>query len=1005
MNSLMFLQGKSFSPLLQISDGGNDALSDSENSDDEQVKKLIQVASNLQEMVSETLSEKRSKASDQIMTSEVVDKSGRKKAPVKCLECKKTFTHPKFLKLHIEAAHEKPETEKNTQVLCPVCKARFTHPKYLKLHMEVHDNAETEALTCHICGRTFEKKFNLKKHITAHENDKEGRVWVPCPDCPRKFSDVGHLKIHAKRIHDKDMPFTLDQRTCEVCNKVFQNLDCVRAHRYRCHPVEFPSNRKRKPEPDEITSAAKQLKLQSQPTTCSICSKLFASADVLAEHIRQDHKDGVAGVCPRCDKIFLHGHLLSKHQVSHEVAENNSEYWDMEKEDRTCLSCRIEFQNTDELGRHECKVKPKECQLCKKRISRPSGMIEHLRRHENAEKKYICSICDLWQTPKHNMYVKHMAAHSSHPKPFQCPICKHRATTFFNHKNHMRCHDSRFEFICYVCGVSISNPTNVRGHMRQKHNIRNVKKPFECDKCDRTCLTIGGLEEHKKQHKNKGDIQCPLCTETFSNNRKWRLHRSQVHFGKVFKCEECGKEYPTQRELNAHLEMHERAKAFYECEICHVHYADLTQYTKHWYQHRTQICKCARCFANMTKVAFEGHKGKHLQTDTRVNKSCRLCGQMLETIEDVYRHCIEHHEMNEALAVTIPCSNPAEDSYRCDYNPWNRTCPVCGELFKVEEEWSMHMESHEFSRENPVKCMSCTGIFHSKDRFMRHVNNCMRSKRKAEQWGVNFSGQAGQFSSSMVVPDARAAKYNLRSVDKQPRQQGGAQQQHQQPVQDEGPIVKIVERDSAASTGNNVTEAPATETRAALKERSEGVVVVEDVLNANESAYPKENPAERPIMCVLCCHFFETLDGLLYHLLIYCEELNHLKCWRCYSDFYTEEDLKPHVKKLKDECTDVDSSLLELRPSLFSCQQCDKYFISESLSLLHNAQYHETGNYQCHKCPQEFMYRYELEKHVFDQHAADEGATNICVMCCEIFECLFDLQQHMSVHKLAPVEL
>lgn len=502
------------------------------------MKKLIEVASNLQELVKETLSENQSIDNDQTAARRFID-TGR--------------------------------------TTCEICSQTFTHPKYLECHMKTHT---------------------------------EGREWVRCNDCTRKFADVAHMKSHAKRVHKRNLPLTPAERSCPTCGKLFKDLRSLISHKYRCPNNENPVIPKRKHEAKDDSPSLKRFKKSLGPLSCEICSRTCLSKEMLSRHIKQDHKDKVAGVCRKCNKVFLNSHLLSKHQVAHEISESKGELWDAEKEERTCPSCRIEFQSIEELNRHACKVKPRQCSSCRLTLRRPEGLREHIRRHLFAESKFTCATCG-WQTERNNMYIKHMAGHSNHPKPYKCDKCPHRMSNFITYKNHLRCHDKRFEFVCYVCGEVIANPTNVLGHMRSKHNIENFEKPFACDRCNQKCITLGGLEEHEKMHKNKEFVQCPQCPEKFPNKRKLRIHRTQMHFGRICKCDQCGREFATQRELKIHADKHEKKEM--QCDVCNGLFVNPTKLYRHWYQHKNKICRCGRCFNDMSKASFEVHNDKHLQ--------------------------------------------------------------------------------------------------------------------------------------------------------------------------------------------------------------------------------------------------------------------------------------------------------------------------------------------------------------------------------------------------------
>ena len=338
----------------------------------------------------------------------------------------------------------------------------------------------------------------------------------------------------------------------------------------------------------------------------------------------------------------------------------------------------------------------------------------------------------------------------------------------------------------------------------------------------------------------------------------------------------------------------------------------------------------------MKKSSLSDHKLVHLQRETRVNKHCRLCGEVLETVEDIIQHCLHNHNMNKgSKEIELP-DDLVEHSLPCDFAPRRWACTICSKTFISEKDWMQHFELHEFKREQEVKCRSCDGFFFDKNKFIKHVGSCVRRKRLV--------------NSCIGWNDGVVIKGKKIALDKP-----STSAENPKPSED---------KTQETSTDSDNTAA-------------------------------KKHPLHQPITCVLCLRLFDSAEGMAYHLLTTCDELDEdERCWRCDAVVSWAAKLKKHKREKKNPC-----KLKESHNSLPSvpCNDCNRNFINEIFLQIHTAQLHEAGEFKCVHCSTTFRYRNEVEKHVYE-HVEKTELAGICSVCGYKSENLYDLRKHLEGH-------
>lgn len=141
--------------------------------------------------------------------------------PFECSVCNAKFS--RSASLH---RHRTTHTEVK-QYKCNICGKDFSRNDHLKKHYRTHTGVKI--YKCEVCNKQFSQKENLVIHGFIHTGKKP----YTCEVCNRSFSQGGHLNAH-KLIHTGEKPYN-----CDVCNKKFPVREKLRRH-YRIHTGEKP---------------------------------------------------------------------------------------------------------------------------------------------------------------------------------------------------------------------------------------------------------------------------------------------------------------------------------------------------------------------------------------------------------------------------------------------------------------------------------------------------------------------------------------------------------------------------------------------------------------------------------------------------------------------------------------------------------------------------------------------------------------------------------------------
>ena len=136
------------------------------------------------------------------------------------------------------------------------------------------------------------------------------------------------------------------------------------------------------------------------------------------------------------------------------------------------------------------------------------------------------------------------------------------------------------KFVCEECGATYKVSWTLKAHMTKKHGHKFIT----CDECGKGFSSNKELEEHQLIHNPKEKLHvCDVCKEIFSCKKALDDHKS-LHATKeqeqLFVCRKCKEIFFNENDLTLH------EKAHLTCDICKRVCSTLKQLNRHISTHK-----------------------------------------------------------------------------------------------------------------------------------------------------------------------------------------------------------------------------------------------------------------------------------------------------------------------------------------------------------------------------------------------------------------------------------
>ncbi|KAG5897133.1 hypothetical protein JTB14_025086 [Gonioctena quinquepunctata] len=190
--------------------------------------------------------------------------------------------------------------------------------------------------------------------------------------------------------------------------------------------------------------------------------------------------------------------------------------------------CNTKYSTQTKLAEHlrtHVKEKTIGCPTCYTLFSSKTKFCDHRRRQQSTfMQSYQCSQC-LKLFPSERLLRDHVRSHINHYKCTMCDMTCAKPSLLAKHIRFKHVKEKPYE--CHECGKKFVARHNLNTHLK----IHEDKNPMKCDKCNFSCRTRVGLDNHYvKKHKATGFCyECHCCKTKFKRGGYLTKHLTKLH--------------------------------------------------------------------------------------------------------------------------------------------------------------------------------------------------------------------------------------------------------------------------------------------------------------------------------------------------------------------------------------------------------------------------------------------------------------------------------------------
>ncbi|XP_029708479.1 zinc finger protein 184 isoform X2 [Aedes albopictus] len=469
-------------------------------------------------------------------------------------------------------------------------------------------------------------------------------------------------------------------------------------------------------------------RLPSEHYPCSHCSSVFRNRALLARHQSQLHPEKKKFQCPHCEAAYNLSKNFALHRIVHSAGGNVP---------FKCPQCGVAFRRHATLVGHIERHYVSEdyiCAICDGAFQTLDGLKAHVyeghevgvRKRDNSTADKIgmgsapgktvfkCNLCEDKVFPKQSLLERHYLVHTKQ-KPFVCSICGKAFNQKSTLKTHSLVHSKIQEFVCLLCGLKFSQKVNLRVHTLRVHPKRTTslvgKQP--CPFCPCVFKKLGSLNAHKTK------VHASLMAETSKDQRSPAkfptdsAKPSEPSLGVIYKCGNCGMDFPEMAQLNKHIREHETDGRQSVSDVVQPTVASRSQ------EHLQGPNAQRRHLCEICPAAFK--KSSHLKQHTKSHygikgNRCHICDKTFTTSHTLKVHCNSHsqnshlHYKCDQCSVSFSLQSSLRRHQKHHDNPTRSySCPYCKRVFKWYQNCKSHMRVNHpdvVDQQNPIEQFS-----------------------------------------------------------------------------------------------------------------------------------------------------------------------------------------------------------------------------------------------------------------------------------------------------------
>ncbi|XP_036321513.1 zinc finger protein 546 [Rhagoletis pomonella] len=521
-----------------------------------------------------------------------------KKLSIDCTRCRQSFRYNVELRRHMLLCHPDKQlcgTASDTyqsRYKCGLC-AEYLHSK-VALQRHEKNRHSISKYFCSICKLEFNTPCKARRHRKTAEHRASAAAAETSADKRRKRETTKCVK------------------SCDKCNFVASSV--VEA---MLHELSHP-----KAEPTRSTVIIKATSSNDRASASTDTSKPTERVQKSLANEKQ-----VPVKCKDCDELCASKEALKTHRdTSHPLLCH------------ICLSCGESFALAQALGRHTRHCQPKASTSKEALQSTGDKQVQ-------SSSRWSCEDCD-FSAPYESELIFHRLHHTYGPMSknqiIACPIC---SKEFRKHslRCHLRQHTNEKIFVCELCDLKFSRRHNLKDHMKSIHGV----PPVGVTKDQQTTSTTEESTKPKKRKTDGGNFACDTCSKTFASEYMLKKHTaSHIALPSATResvCTNEGCRYVAANPTLLRIHAASHAKEQLKCKesSCNYQGKSVLHLKRHAATHLapTKWFACDKC---EFKARIKGHIKRHMRTHTGEKPfACPHCSFRCSTFDNLRKHVLK----------------------------------------------------------------------------------------------------------------------------------------------------------------------------------------------------------------------------------------------------------------------------------------------------------------------------------------------------------------------------
>lgn len=500
--------------------------------------------------------------------------------------------------------------------------------------------------------------FNGGHFLTPNESvSKVTELNLTCELCERMFENMKQLRSHFKQFHLGKFPYK-----CDFCYAEFANRNAYNFHleTHNC--------------PEDTFLANESLTLKDFPTNDTSATQLILNtqnSDVEMQNIgnKSENDEPETHTCDVCSMVFQSANGLVRHKVRKHNQKTKKKYFIKGMKNARCDICNRDFSTQSYLQIH-LKLHEKKGPNYRGKIFRNKYVHQQPQQNgNNITESHIDDVIDITKDEQENGDIIEIRDPLSVeeddetelediPKALKLKInlrkmqsmeidddddeeddeCNISKAAFsdisleceqYLLEQQNETNTTQTDYDCNTCKRSFENKSDLKRFLNSLHS---KSLQFKCHLCDSSFCEIINLTKHLETHYTSAS--CTICQKMFSDENEIAIHNNFHENRSNWQCSVCYFVNNEIKSLKEHITEHEN-KISYRCHFCNEEFVVSQDLSKHIDTHDGSHC-CNDCDQNF---GYQHEKDIHdFVVHNKDRYSCEICKKSYKTSHDLVRH-------------------------------------------------------------------------------------------------------------------------------------------------------------------------------------------------------------------------------------------------------------------------------------------------------------------------------------------------------------------------------